>query len=179
MLIDGQQCVRNAEEFARRLEEKKQELVSAHAEIERLAVEALAAAGGLQRKLETTEGLASETVDSLMTQLVWLTLPGFPRTTPLENLRRFRLYFKGASIRIDRAKLGRNSDIQRQSRFDVCWRRYRDALAAKGRERLSPETLVRIRWMLEEFRISLFAQELKTPYPVSEKRIDALYGDRR
>ena len=179
VLIDGQQCVRNAEEFARRLEEKKQELVSAHAEIERLAVEALAAAGGLQRKLETTEGLASETVDSLMTQLVWLTLPGFPRTTPLENLRRFRLYFKGASIRIDRAKLGRNSDIQRQSRFDVCWQRYRDALAAKGRERLSPETLVRIRWMLEEFRISLFAQELKTPYPVSEKRIDALYGDRR
>jgi len=175
VLIEGQASVRNAEEFEKRLEGKKQELVSVHAEIERLVVEALAASGELQRKLETTDGLPSETVDSVMTQLVWLTLPGFPRMVPLENLRHYRRYFKGASIRLDRAKLARNSDLDREARFDACWQRYRVALAEKGRNRLPPETLSRIRWMLEEFRISLFAQELRTPYPVSEKRIDALF----
>jgi len=175
VLIDGQSSVRNAEEFENRLEAKKQELVSVHAEVERLTVEALAASGELQRKLETTDGLPSETVDSVMTQLVWLTLPGFPRMVPLENLRHYRRYFKGASIRLDRAKLARNSDLDREARFDACWQRYRVALAEKGRNRLPPETLSRIRWMLEEFRISLFAQELRTPYPVSEKRIDALF----
>ena len=176
VLVDGQPSVRTAEEFARRLEANKAELVSVHAEIERLTVEILAAAGGLQRRLETAEGLPSETVDSVMTQLVWLTLPGFPRTTPLENLRRCRVYFKGASVRLDRARVGRSSDLAREARFDACWRRYRAALAEKGRGRLPPERLAAIRWMLEEFRISLFAQELKTPFPVSEQRLERLYG---
>ena len=176
VLIDDRPAVRNAEEFANRLESGKQELVSVHAEIERLTVEALTLAGELQRKLEAADGLPSETVDSVMTQLVWLTLPGFPRIVPLENLRHYRRYFKGASVRLERAKIGRNSDLDREARFDACWQRYRAALADKGRNRLPPETLSRIRWMLEELRVSLFAQELKTPYPVSEKRLDRLYG---
>ena len=175
VLVEGLPPVRSAAEFAARLEEKKAELVAVHAEIERLAVEILASAGALQRRLESDDGLPAETVDSVMTQLVWLTLPGFPRTTPLENLRHCRRYFKGAEIRLDRARVARSSDLAREARFDACWQRYRAALAEKGRGRLSPERLAEIRWMLEELRVSLFAQELKTPYPVSEKRLDRLY----
>ena len=178
VLIEGQPAVRSADAFAARLESLKQELVSVHAEIERLTVEALTDAGAIERRLETADDLPAETVDSVMNQLVWLTLPGFPLTTPLVQLRHYRRYFKGAMIRLDRAKLSRNSDLDREARFDVCWQRYRAALAEKGRGRLPPEKLVEIRWMLEELRVSFFAQELKTPYPVSEKRLDRLCRSR-
>ena len=40
-----------------------------------------------------------------------------------------------------------------------------------------PAALDDFRWQLEELRISLFAQELKTPYPVSAKRLDKLWDE--
>jgi ATP-dependent helicase HrpA len=57
------------------------------------------------------------------------------------------------------------------------WERYRERRDA---QRLAPEgarALERFRWMLEELSVSLFAQELKTPYPVSGKRVEKAWAE--
>ncbi|WP_242418033.1 DUF3418 domain-containing protein, partial [Frankia sp. CpI1-P] len=60
------------------------------------------------------------------------------------------------------------------------WEAYRELLATVPAGREPGEEIRRIRWMLEELRVSLFAQNLRTPYPVSEERvyraIDTLLG---
>ena len=171
-LVDGRPPVRTPGEFARRLAEGRTELVRTQAEIARLVQSALDEAVAVLDRAERETSLSEETVRSLQTQILWLVPPGFPRTTPLASLRHYARYLKGAGVRLERAKLAHASDLSKEARFAPYWQRYRAALADKSKSRPAPETLARFRWLLEEFRISLFAQELKTAEPVSEKRLD-------
>ena len=173
-LVDALPPIRTADAFEARLTERLAELISTHTEIERLVIEALAGAGAIQRLIETDARIPSAAALAVQTQLVWLMPPGFAAKTPLKFLRHFKRYLNGARTRLDRARVSPTSDAAREMRFDGYWQRYRKALAAKSPARPAPETLTRYRWMLEEFRISIFAQELKTAYPVSEKRLDAI-----
>ena len=76
-------------------------------------------------------------------------------------------------IRIERAKLAPSSDLAREEKFAPCWLQYREAIKPENAALCHPPALRRYRWMLEEYRVSLFAQELHTPEPISPKRLDA------
>ena len=75
-------------------------------------------------------------------------------------------------MRLARAQVSPASDRTKEARFAPYWQRYRDAL--KDRENTDPAALARYRWLLEEFRLQLFAPELKTFEKVSDKRLDAI-----
>ena len=173
-LVDGLPPVRTAAAFAARLEENRAELLRTQAEIARLATAALNEITRLLNVVETDATVPRETAEAVQTQLVWLAAPGFPRTTPLVHLRHYARFLKGIDVRLQRARLGHAGDKAKEARFAPFWQRYRAALKDTSRTRPPRETLERYRWLLEEFRISLFAQELKTSEPVSEKRLDAL-----
>ena len=79
-------------------------------------------------------------------------------------------YYKHLTISKVRYATG---DKAKEARFAPYWILYRDAAAGKAEVKFSASGLAEIRWMLEEYRVSLFAQELHTPEPISDKRIDA------
>ena len=116
------------------------------------------------------------TTDSVLGQLAWLTFKGFPKSVPIETLRRYSRYFKAIDVRLQRAKVSPSSDRAKEARFTPYWERYREAL--KDREHCDGAALIRYRWLLEEYRIQLFAPELKTHEPVSPQRLDAIRFER-
>ena len=168
--------VRTADAFARRLEEGRNARVEAQVEIGRLAINALAESAEISRRLEIDTALPDETVQDVSTQLTWLVCRGFPCYVPLARLRHFARYLKGMAVRLDRARNSPAADRERTERFAPFWQRYADAVTGKAKGPFNPDLLADYRWLLEEYRISLFAQELRTAEPVSPKRLDVLWS---
>jgi ATP-dependent helicase HrpA len=177
VFVRGRKPVRDAEEFKRRLEEGRNARVETQVEIGRLAADALAAAAEASGRLELDGRIPADTAADISTQLTWLVCRGFPRYVPLARLRHFARYLKGVSVRMERAKNSPAADRERMERFAPCWQRYVDAATGKAKGRFDPDRLADYRWLLEEYRVSLFAQELRTPAPVSPKRLDAKWAE--
>ena len=171
-LVRNQPPVRDAAEFERRLREGRNALAEAQFEIAKILSESFEAAARISDVLER-ERLPEDTVDSVQTQLAWMLYRGFPRTVPLARLRHYARYLKGAAIRVERARTNPAGDLSKEERFAPYWILYQDAIAGKSKVKFDPAGLAEFRWMLEEYRVSLFAQELRTPEPISPKRLDA------
>jgi ATP-dependent helicase HrpA len=112
-------------------------------------------------------------------QLGRLVHPGFVTATGADRLRDLQRYLTAVQRRLD-ALTAPGRDAERLARVELVEREHASWLAGLRPEvRASPEVRA-VRWMLEELRVSLFAQQLGTPYPVSEKRIyramDAVTG---
>ena len=182
-LVRDRPEVRTLEEFNARLAEDRSAIIKAQAEMTAILVESAAAATKITGLLED-ERIPEETAASVSTQLAWMLFRGFPRTVPLATLRHYKRYLKGAQIRLERARLSASADLRKEALFAPYWTKYRDALQAlqsqsnkqNNPNSLNNQTLSAFRWMLEEYRVSLFAQELHTPEPISPKRLDAQWA---
>ena len=84
---------------------------------------------------------------------------------------RYPAYLKALRVRISRAKVSAASDRSKMERFAPFWEQYKEAVVAKSVKVANHAALSEYRWMLEEYRVSLFAQELGTAQPVSPKRL--------
>jgi ATP-dependent helicase HrpA len=110
-------------------------------------------------------GFARASYDDLNEQLDILLASGFLRELPMARLAHFPRYLKAMRLRAERLRQDPTKDQQRMLQVLPYWREYLNHRAA-GTEGLSE-----LRWLIEEWRVSLFAQELKTPEPVSAKRL--------
>jgi len=120
----------------------------------------------------TTASPVQAVVADLRAQLAGLVYPGFVTATGVEQLPQLARYLRAMLRRIEVLPADPVRDAAAMSRVAIMRAEYDEV-----RGRLSPERresdpgLERVRWMLEEFRVSLFAQQLGTAYPVSEQRI--------
>ena len=106
-------------------------------------------------------------------QLGQLFLPGFLVRTPWPWLQQFPRYSKGIVIRLQKLTSGAGPrDLQQLPSIAPYWQRGITRMKQHRERQLYDPELEAYRWMTEEFRVSLFAQELKTAVPVSEKRLD-------
>ncbi|SFF58129.1 ATP-dependent helicase HrpA [Dyella marensis] len=112
-------------------------------------------------------GFARASYDDLREQLAHLLEPGFLRELPTARLAHFPRYLKAMRLRAERLRQDPAKDQQRMLQVLPYWREYLKHRAA-GAE---PAALAELRWLIEEWRVSLFAQELKTAEPVSAKRL--------
>ncbi|HSS64855.1 MAG TPA: ATP-dependent RNA helicase HrpA [Gammaproteobacteria bacterium] len=97
---------------------------------------------------------------------------GFILATPLGHLKNYPRYLEALERRIGKIRLGGSKDGDKVSTLAPLWERFEArAMDHLARGRSDPER-ERYRWMLEEYRVSLFAQELGTAFPVSQKRLD-------
>ncbi|SFC60281.1 ATP-dependent helicase HrpA [Microbulbifer thermotolerans] len=159
--------------------EKSGELVSVAQEIADLLVKALAQLVPLRKLIKQQKNLAlAMAVGDIQQQLAGLFYRGFLFDTPLEWLRQYSRYLKGISLRLEKAALDPNRDRRLQAELHGTAEPYL-ALAERHTPRsLAADTqLAQYRWMLEEFRVSLFAQTLKTLRPVSAKRLRKLWEE--
>ena len=175
-MVRGRPSVRTKATFEARLNEDRAQLRRVQGELTRMTVESAAAASVLLARMERG-GYPEATVASVTEQLGWMLFPGFPRVVPFETVRRYARYLKAIRLRLDRARQSPSSDAAKEARFAPFWARYREAVRPENQARYRAKELAKYRWMLEEFRVSIFAQELHTPEPVSPKRLEAKWAE--
>jgi ATP-dependent helicase HrpA len=143
------------------------------AAIERLALaEAIIAAYAELRPLLTPPllGFAKANYDDLREQLDELLAPGFVRDLGKSRLAQLPRYLKAMKLRAERLRQDPARDQARMLGVQVYW-----CEVLKHRARMNSDPLVEeLRWLVEELRVSTFAQELRTPEPVSPKRLAKL-----
>ena len=113
------------------------------------------------------------------TQLARLVFRGFLSATPWPRLQDLPRYLKAVQLRLDRLAGDPERDQRHAGNIAELWRRYEERAAKLARAGAADPRLEDFRWRIEELRVSLYAQELKTPYPVSYKRLDKLWSQMR
>ncbi len=127
----------------------------------------------LTRKLKTRADPAAQDMQG---QLELLVYAGFVAATPYPNLKEIPRYLKAMLYRLDKSLQDPGRDSRLLAEIAPWLKKYWDRVKS-GKDKIPPER-DGFRWMLEEFRVSLFAQSLKTPYPVSAKRLEEAWGNK-
>jgi ATP-dependent helicase HrpA len=165
---------RNAEEFARRRDEARSRVALIAQEIVRLVGTILGERQAVAKKLQAAKAFPDAGRD-IEAQLARLMPKDFVVATPWERLQHFPRYLKAASLRLDKLR----ADPARDARIAAeIAQLERPALREEARQRkgggVDPQ-LAQFRWLVEELRVQAFAQELRTPVPVSAKRLAKLW----
>ena len=132
---------------------------------------------GVQKTGAGSGGGAGNPGADLMTQLRNLIYPGFLSATPWERLQHLPRYLKGMILRLDKYGANPERNVRHAAAIAGLWNQYEQRLEKHRKAGIEDPKLVEFRWQIEELRISLFAQELKTPYPVSVKRLQKLWEE--
>ena len=117
---------------------------------------------------------APEAAKDAAEQLQRLLPPGFITATPWSALQHYPRYLKAVQLRFDK----RRADPARDTRHmqDVRAQEQRFGRLVAERKGQQDERMQELRWLLEELRVSFFAQELRTPQPVSLKRLEKVWA---
>ncbi|MBO9514358.1 MAG: ATP-dependent RNA helicase HrpA, partial [Variovorax sp.] len=158
--------------FKRRVEEGRGRLTLIANEVARLAGVILAEYAVAARKIKDTKIQPAATADAAQ-QLQRLVGKRFLVDTPWPRLQHFARYLKAITLRLDKLRGDPERDAQRLAELRPQEQRYWRLLAE--RKGAVDERMGEFRWLLEELRVSFFAQELRTPQPVSVKRLDKLW----
>ncbi|NGM88883.1 ATP-dependent RNA helicase HrpA [Parapusillimonas sp. SGNA-6] len=159
--------------FEQRRDEGKSRLGLLAQEMARLAGAILQEWAALQRKLPQAKPHSAAYAD-IQKQQSALMGKWFLRDTPHRQLTQYPRYLKAAQVRIDKLRADPARDGRLMADMAPLIAQYQRAVGArKG----APDTqLEEFRWLLEELRVALFAQELRTPMPVSVKRLQKAWS---
>jgi ATP-dependent helicase HrpA len=158
-----------AAEFARAVDSGRSRFMLVAQEVARTTSAILAAHAELQKKLATAAKAHPQAADDVRQQWLRLLRPGWLRETPWARVQHFPRYLQAAAHRLEKLRADPARDARLMSELAPLlngWLRAPRPLDAE-REQFG--------WLLEELRVSLFAQQLKTPVPVSAKRLAKLW----
>ncbi|MDE2400663.1 MAG: ATP-dependent RNA helicase HrpA [Burkholderiales bacterium] len=163
----------NAASFKARVEEGRTRLNLIAQEVARLAGTVLVEYAAAIRKLKDAKP-PKEVADDIAGQLQRLMPKRFVAVTPYLQLQHFARYLKAITLRLDKFRGDPSRDMQRLAELRPIEQRYVRRMAElKG---VTDSRTDEFRWLLEELRVSLFAQELRTPQPVSVKRLEKTWS---
>jgi ATP-dependent helicase HrpA len=163
----------DASGFSKRLEEGRSRLTLIANELARLVGVILTEYAAAARKIKDTKNAPDATADC-MQQLKRLIPKRFIAQTPWPQLQHFARYLKAVTLRLDKVRVDPARDAARLAELKPQEQRYWRLVAE--RKGVMDERLREFRWLLEELRVSFFAQELRTPQPVSIKRLDKAWA---
>ena len=165
--IGEDELPRNEKAFKEQIKRARSRLPAVKEALSRYLQETAAAYAELNGKL------GKHPLTHLMRQrLQTLLAAGFATRTPWAQWPRLPIYLKAMTLRLEKYSgnpardAAREADIQE---LEQMWQEKTDSLVKQGQP--VSDDLAVFKWMIEELRVSLFAQELKTPYPVSVKRL--------
>ena len=159
--------------FKRRIEEGRGRLTLIANEVARLAGSILLEFGAATRKIKDTKNAPDATADCAQ-QLQRLMPKKFMAATPWPQLQHCARYLKAVTLRLDKYRADPTRDAQRLTELKPQEQRYWRLVAE--RKGAQDARMLEFRWLLEELRVSFFAQELRTPQPVSIKRLEKAWG---
>ncbi|PJJ19202.1 ATP-dependent helicase HrpA [Janthinobacterium sp. 67] len=162
----------DAASFAKRQAEGKSRLVLLVNEIARLLSQVLTEFHGLPKRLQNIPAAAATDIQS---QLQGLVHKRFLTENEYTQLAHFPRYLKAINVRLEKLRADPARDTKLMAEWQSAAAPYlRQAKDRQAGKNTDPK-LVDFRWMLEELRVSLFAQELRTPMPVSAKRLQKIW----
>ncbi len=159
------------EAFKARCGEAKARLGLIMQEVCRLVGTVLTEWQAVTKKLPAFKAQAAVVAD-IEAQLKRLVGKNFVVATPFERLQHYPRYLKAVGVRLDKLKAAPARDAQAMADYAKLWTNYeRRALQLAKMGAVDPQ-VEQFRWLMEELRVGLFAQELRTPVPVSVKRLE-------
>jgi ATP-dependent helicase HrpA len=159
--------------FKRRIDEGRGRLTLIANEVARLAGTILVEYGAAVRKIKDTRIQPEATADAQQ-QLQRLVPKRFLAVTPWPQLQHFARYLKAVTLRLDKLRADPARDTAKLAELRPQEQRYWRLVAE--RKGAVDDRMSEFRWLLEELRVSFFAQELRTPQPVSVKRLDKVWA---
>jgi ATP-dependent helicase HrpA len=173
----------HAEQFAERLQAGKPRLALIAQEISKHALAALQAHADLQKKLAQAKAASASAYADIQTQVQGLIFSKFVSDTPYAQLVHFPRYLKAIAMRIDKLRSNPSRDAQCQKEWESVARPWQKLVqgsrASASYAMTEDQALTDFRWQLEELRVALYAQELKTPSPMSLKRLEKVLASLR
>ncbi len=159
--------------FKRRVEEGRGRLTLIANEVARLAATILTEYAAAARKIKDTKNAPEATADALQ-QLQRLVPKNFIAVAPWTQLAHYARYLKAITLRLDKYRADPARDAAKLAELRPQEQRYWRLVAERKGQ--VDARMQELRWLLEELRVSFFAQELRTPQPVSVKRLDKLWA---
>lgn len=159
--------------FKKRIDEGRGRLTLIANEVARLAGLVLTEYAAATRKIKDTKNAPDATADG-MQQLQRLMPKRFLATTPWTQLQHYGRYLKAIVLRLDKYRADPARDAAKMAELKPQEQRYWRLVAE--RKGAVDDRMLEFRWLLEELRVSFFAQELRTPQPVSVKRLDKAWA---
>jgi ATP-dependent helicase HrpA len=165
-------------DFEARVKEAKGRIVLVAQEVARQVGAILAEHALVQKKLAALQKAFPQVHADIAAQLARLLPKRFIVATPWERLLHFPRYLKAIGLRLDKLR----ADPARDARWLADWqavaRPWEREWSATQKSGAVDPFLEEFRWLLEELRVALFAQELRTPSPVSVKRLQKMWEGR-
>ena len=160
--------------FAALLEAARAELPARTADVVSAVARILGDAHSVESALDQAKSpLFADAVTDMRAQLAGLVYPGFIAETGARRLPDLVRYLRAIAHRLDRAPADVRRDTERMALVQRVSREYQQVLAELGRGSQYLADVVAVRWMIEELRVSLFAQPIGAAIPVSEQRVNA------
>jgi ATP-dependent helicase HrpA len=164
--------------FERRREEASSRVALLAQEIARLVAAILNEHSTLQKKLQQASKPFPGPCRDVQENAARLLSKGFIERTPYERLQHFPRYLKAASLRLEKLRADPQRDARLAADFSPLLAQWQREQLKQAKSGQPDSRLEQFRWLLEELRVQLFAQELKTPVPVSVKRLTKMWQTR-
>ena len=163
----------NEADFKQRVQDGRGRLTLIANEVARMSATILAEYAAAARKIKDTKNAPEATKDA-SEQLQKLMPKNFIAVAPWAQLGHYARYLKAISSRLDKYRADPARDAAKLKELLPLEQRYWRLVAERKGQ--VDARMQEYRWMLEELRVSFFAQELRTPYPVSAKRLDKVWA---
>jgi len=171
----SEQSIRTKDQFDQVLSDNKAELMNLATKIGDAVVASLSQYTQIKLHLDRLPQ-NDVSVQDVQKQLARLFYQGFLTLSAYENLRHYPRYLKAIEARLEnmlQQPVKDQQKMQEMARFQQWF--WQDIVKRQKNEIVNPER-EKFRWMIEELRVSLFAQQLRTPYPVSAKRLEKAWN---
>lgn len=178
--LEGHPLPRDADAFAKALSRGKNNVVPLANELEKWLLQVLDGTVQIKKKMKSNPNglMLAATFSDIQHQLDQLIYRGFISDAPWEWLEQYPRYLKAIGVRLEKAPMDISRDKSNTRLLQAYWEKHQARLQKDGIAVYRQNGLwQQYRWMLEELRVSLFAQTLKTRLPVSEKRLDKLWQE--
>ena len=162
----------NEADFKQRVQDGRGRLTLIANEVARMSLTILTEYAAAARKIKDTKNAPDATKDA-GEQLQKLMPKNFIAVAPWSQLGHYARYLKAITTRLDKYRADPARDAAKMKELQPLEQRYW-RLVAERKGQIDAR-MQEYRWMLEELRVSFFAQELRTPYPVSAKRLDKVW----
>ncbi|WP_442769280.1 ATP-dependent RNA helicase HrpA [Zoogloea ramigera] len=167
----------DADSFAKRCQEAKPRITLVAQELMRLTGQLIAEHATLGKRVAGLKTFP-EVVADINAQVARLMPKNFLVALPYERIAQIPRYLKAATVRIDKLRTNPARDGELMADWKRLAQPFEREWLAKAKAGVTDPQLEEFRWLLEELRVGLFAQELKTPMPVSVKRLQKIWDSR-
>ncbi|MFT5083226.1 MAG: ATP-dependent helicase HrpA [Lentisphaeria bacterium] len=175
-MFSSDESVRTLQHFNRCVEQHRASIVDAAETYEAILLDCLIALVGIKKTIKSSRNALAITfaASDINAQLSRMFYPGCIFTTPYDWFKQFPRYLAAISMRLEKFAANPHKDNASINSLNEMWSLHEARFQKEGESmyELNPRWQ-EFRWMIEELRISLFAQSLKTRMPVSEKRLKA------